>query len=882
MTSSPIPKDLMTQLLAPVEKPARYLGNEVNAVVKDLNKVEIRVALVFPDAYEIGESHMGLKILYKILNDQPHIWAERVYAPWIDMEASLRRHQVPLFSLESRTPLGEFDVIGITLPYELVYSNILTMLDLGGVPLRQSDRGPKDPVVIGGGTCSFNPEPIAEFFDAIVVGDGEDLILPLVQEAGVLHRGQGDREAMLTKMARHPGVYVPSFFEVDYDAMGRVQAIKPKYEEFPGVLKATVTDLNGADYPTAPVVPNVKVVHDRVGVEVQRGCVRACRFCQAGYIYRPERQRSPERVQEIVDESLKNTGLEEVSLLSLSVGDYQPLNPLLNQLFDRHEKDRVAISLPATRTETLTPEIIQQIKRVRKTGFTIAPEAGSPRMRRIINKGNERDDLMKTVEHVFEQGWRLIKFYYMCGLPLETEEDVKGIAEEARQAYEIGRKYTKAVRINVSVSSFVPKPFTPFQWEPQLKVDEVHRLHHLLREELRGIRGIQFKHHNSEMSYLEGVFSRGDRRLAAVVQRAYEMGARFDEWEEQLDFKLWQEAFRQCGLDPDFYVTRRRDRNEILPWDHLFTQMKKDFLWEEWEAAHDLAFAEDCSTHRCADCGVCDFRQVLNVNYQQDGESGEVHAHSTRGRKLKNHALQPLAPSPQASVESAEKSLDTQCKLRVKYTKLGEAAYLSHLDLMTVLRRALARAKIPIGFSKGFHPQMLMSMGPALSLGHESEAEFLDVALVTSMAPELFRSRMNAVLPKGVEFLEVWEVPQSAPSLNGTLQELSYDIELQQGAESRWNSPSLEHEVATFNSSDTLPILRKRSKKTKTIDIRPMIKELSVVGPGQLHLVTRFGQNSGTVKPIEVLEALLPEVPVAHMVRRIRKVGSVFEAAPTK
>ncbi len=880
MTVAPLHPDQITRLLQGVEKPARYLGNEVNSVVKDPAKVKIRVALVFPDAYEIGESHVGLKILYKILNDQPHIWAERVYAPWTDMEASLRRHHLPLFSLESRTPVHAFDVIGITLPYELVYTNILAILDLGGIPLKQQDRGNRHPVVIGGGTCSFNPEPLADFFDAIVVGDGEDLILPLVNHVEAFRSGLVGRESLLQQMARHTGVYVPSFYTMNYAADGTLSKIVPKYEEFPGVVKATVTDLNAAEYPTAPVVPNVKVVHDRVGVEVQRGCVRACRFCQAGYIYRPERQRSPDRVKQIVADSLKSTGLEEVSLLSLSVGDYQPLNPLLNELFDRHEKDRVAISLPATRTETLTPEIIQQIKRVRKTGFTIAPEAGTPRMRRIINKGNERDDLMQTVDRVFSEGWRLIKFYYMCGLPLETEADVMGIVEEARMAYEIGRRYSRNVRINVAVSSFVPKPFTPFQWEPQLGVEAVHRLHNLLRSELHRMPGVKFKHHHSEMSYLEGAFSRGDRRLATTLLKAYEMGARFDEWEEQLDFPLWQEAFKQTGLDPDFYVTRRRGREEILPWDHLFVQMKKDFLWKEWEDAHDLAFVEDCSTHRCVDCGVCDFRKVLNVNYQYSDENGEVHAHSTRGRKLKNQGIQHLTLDTGEAPE--KKSLDTQCKLRVRYTKLGEAAYLSHLDLMTVLRRAMARAEIPIGFSKGFHPQMLMSMGPALSLGHESEAEFLDVGLASPMAPELFQARMNSVLPKGIEFQKVWEVATNSPSLNGTLQEIAYDIELLDIADPSWNSHRLENEIASLNRSHQLPILRCKKDKKQTVDIRPMIKELSLVGPNRLHLVTRFGQNSGSVKPVEVLGVFLPEPFLTQAVRRIRKVGSVFAESISK
>ena len=460
------------------------MGNEVNSVKKDPTQVQLKVALIFPDLYEMGESHVGLKILYKILNEQPHILAERVYAPWPDMEQALIRHDLPLFSLENKIPLSEFDLIGITLPYELVYTNILTILERGGVPLWQKDRKESHPIVIGGGPCAFNPEPIADFFDGVVIGDGEELILKLAQQVLSAKQTQQSREELLKTIAKEEGVYIPSLFEVHYQQDGTIQQIAPKLADYTGVIKATVTNLDQAAYPTAPIVPNINVIHDRIGVEVQRGCVRACRFCQAGYIYRPERQRSPDTVKRIVEESLKNTGQEEVSLLSLSVGDYEPLNPLLNELFDKHEKDRVAISLPATRTETLTPEIIQQIKRVRKTGFTIAPEAGTPRMRQIINKGNAREDLMKTVEHVFQEGWRLIKFYYMCGLPFELESDLQGIVDEGKQALALGRQYTSSAEINVSVSSFVPKPFTPFQWEPQPSIEEIEEKHEFIRRQL--------------------------------------------------------------------------------------------------------------------------------------------------------------------------------------------------------------------------------------------------------------------------------------------------------------------------------------------------------------------------------------------------------------
>lgn len=865
--------DKFQTLFQEVEKPGRYVGGEVNSILKDPAQVKLHVALVFPDAYEMGESHVGLKVLYKILNDQPHIWAERVYAPWPDMEAALIRQQMPLFSLESRRPLHEFDLIGITLPYELVYTNILTILDQGGVPLWQKDRGEHHPIVVGGGTCAFNPEPVAEFFDAIVVGDGEDVILKIAEDVLQSKQAGGGREKLLKDLIRHEGVYVPSFFDVHYQEDGTVGSIEAKFPEYPGVIKATVGNLDQAAYPTAPVVPNIGVIHDRIGVEVQRGCVRGCRFCQAGYIYRPERQRSPDTVKNIIAESLKCTGQEEVSLLSLSVGDYEPLSPLLNELFDRYEKDRVAISLPATRTETLTPEIIKQIKRVRKTGFTIAPEAGTPRMRRLINKGNERADMMNTVENVFREGWRLIKFYYMCGLPLEQEADVLGIAEEAKMALAIGKRYSRAVKINVAVSSFVPKPFTPFQWEPQLTIAEVQRLHGLIKRELN-VAGLKFKHHQTEMSYLEGVFSRGDRRLSRTLVRAYELGARFDEWEEQLDFPLWMRAFEETGIDPDFYVTRRRSREEVLPWDHLFIQMKKDFLWSEWEAAHDQAFVEDCSTHRCPDCGVCDFRKVKNINYRFEAEKGEIYAHSTRGRVLKDEPRQRLS-SPDA-FHSKEKGFETQIKFRVHYVKLGEAAYLSHLDLMTVLRRALARAAIPVGYSQGFHPQVLISMGPAQPLGQESEAEYLDIELVQTMDPREFQERMNRELPSGIAIRRVWDIPKNTPSLNGTLREQVYCIDLRLPAPAENDGDSLQEMVHRFQNTKEIPIERRRTHKSQTIDIRPLVKELSVVGPDQLHLVTRFAPTTGSVKPREVLQALLANRAMEIGVRRIRKVESVF------
>ncbi len=495
-------------------------------------------------------------------------------------------------------------------------------------------------------------------------------------------------------------------------------------------------------------------------------------------------------------------------------------------------------------------------------------------MRRLINKGNEREDLMKTVENVFKEGWRLIKFYYMCGLPMELDSDLAGIAEEAIQAWEIGRQHMRHPEINVSVSSFVPKPFTPFQWEPQCSIEEIVRRHaHIRRLLPRG--GIKFKHHGVEMSYLEGVFSRGDRRLSKTLLRAYELGCRFDEWNEQLDFPKWMQAFQETGIDPDFYVTRRRERGEVLPWDHLFIQMKKDFLWEELTAAHDLAFVDDCSFGKCVDCGICDFRRVKNVNYQYSPAESKVTAYSTRRRILKDEAPQFLT-NPVSEFAGKAPPIPSKIKIRAQFTKLGDAAYLSHLDLATLIRRAMLRAELPVGYSQGFHPMMKLSLGPALPVGVESSAEYLDVELTEVMAPKDFTQRINLALPEGIALLRSWIVAVNGRSLNSALREQSYQIEVPDQA-SHGSGGDLEKRVRDLRDSSEVRIERRRPKKTQTVDIRPFIKDLEVVAPNLLHLTTYFGQTSGSIKPTEVLQALNPEDPRAFAGSRIKKVESVFE-----
>jgi radical SAM family uncharacterized protein len=593
-------------LLARVEKPARYIGMERGSQRPHHEGRRAAFLLIYPDTYEIGLPNQGLQILYEILNERADALAERAYAPWTDMEASMRAAGLPLFSVDTHRPAADFDVLAFNLSAELVYTNLLNLVDLAGVPVRNEHRSPADPIVIAGGHCAYNPEPLAEYVDAFVIGDGEEVTGEIADVVGAWKRGgRASREAVLRDLATIPGVYVPAMYDVEYDGQF-IRSVAPRYPDVPAVVdKRTVADLGDWPYPKQQLVPLVEVVHDRLNVEIFRGCTRGCRFCQAGMITRPVRERPEEQVRAMVRDGLARTGYDEVALTSLSSADFSGIDGVVADLVnDQSCTGSVSVSLPSLRVDAFSVKIATEIQKVRRTGLTFAPEAGSWRLRRVINKLILEDDLYSAVEAAYSQGWRRVKLYFLTGLPTEMDEDTLGIAELARNVIDIGRRHTKQASCTVSVGGFVPKPHTPFQWFGQNGVDELGRKIGLLRDATRGTRA-QVKWHDPRATFAEGMVSRGDRRIGRVIEAVWRQGGTFQEWSEHFVLDRWIDAMRAEGLDPDWYVTRHRTRDEVLPWAHIAAGLHTDFLWQDWQAALAEHGLPDCRWTPCYDCGVC-------------------------------------------------------------------------------------------------------------------------------------------------------------------------------------------------------------------------------------------------------------------------------------
>ncbi len=595
------------QLLLTVQKPGRYSGGEINSVIKDKEKVDVRFAFCFPDNYEVGMSHLGMKILYSQFNQRDDIWCERVFAPWPDFEQVMRQNNIPLFALESRDAIKDFDFIGFTLQYELSYSNILNMLELAGVPLLSKDRTDFTPLVVAGGPCACNAEPIADFIDIFFLGEGEKSDLEVIDLYKKYKKNGGSKEDFLKECAKLEGVYVPSLYDISYNTDGTVKLITPKGGAPKTVRKRIEEDLDKTYYPDKFVVPYIEIVHDRAVQEIFRGCIRGCRFCQAGFIYRPVREKSVETICRQAKAICDNTGYDEISLSSLSTSDYRELEPLLNGLLEWTEKDKVSLSLPSLRIDNFSPELLEKINHVRKSGLTFAAEAGTQRLRNVINKNITEEEIIRTCKTAFEGGYTAVKLYFMMGLPTETYEDIKGIADLAQKIvdtfYEMPNKPKgKSVSVNISVSNFVPKPFTPFEFHPQITREEIIAKQQYLKECIHS-RKISFSYHENKTSFLEGVFARGDRRLSSVILAAHNKGCKFDSWDEYFDLQKWMDAFSDCGLSPEFYANRERSYQEINPWDHLDYCVSKEFLIRENEKAKQAVTTPHCRK-QCSNCGA--------------------------------------------------------------------------------------------------------------------------------------------------------------------------------------------------------------------------------------------------------------------------------------
>jgi len=895
--------------LQKVEKPNRYTGAEHGSRRKDWSQVEARVCLAFPDVYDIGMSHLGFRILYKILNDDERTLAERCYTPWLDMQRELTERGVPLVSLESARPLSDFDVVGFSLQFELTYTNILTMLDLGGIPLRADARGEDDPLVVAGGPVATHCEPLAPFMDAILIGDGEEATTELALTWVGAKREGLSRSQRLLRLAKIRGVYVPCLYETALDAHTSLEVvIGPKVDPESGVPydvpfpieRRLVSDLRAHPFPDDGPVGGPEAIFDRMSIEVARGCTEGCRFCQAGMIYRPVRERDPVEVVSTVLSALEKSGQDEVSLTALSTADVSHISPLIKRLVEKTAPERVSLGVASLRAYGLAEDLLDDMRKVRATGLTFAPEAGTQRMRDVINKNVTEEQLLQTAERVFSRGFDKMKLYFICGLPTETDEDVRGIIDVGASALAVGKRVGKRPKVTVSVSVHVPKPHTPFQWCAMDTPKQIADKQALLRDEVRRVKGLTLRLHDPSSSFLEAIFARGDRRLANALEHAYRNGARFDSWEGRVDNDIWEHALAAHGIEAAPYlgtipVTAR------LPWDHIDVGLEDGFLAKEYRKALASRLSPPCGKAKgmfvhhssvseanadarrlvCYDCGIaCDMSAMREQRVMFLQEMGALEpgervrlpvAEPVQGGKRRPEAYRPPRPG------------SPPVRHRLAFEKSGAMALLGHLDLSRELPRVIRRAGVKTAYSEGFHPKPELSFGPALSLGIASLDEYVDAKLIDAPEPETLLARLNAACPEGLSFRAVTRLSAADPTISRILTGARYVIGLAESALAEVGGRAgLEARVAELLSRTEAPVRREIRGVGKMVDVRAFVRSLKIGGDdalGELRTAGIVGDvvpldlvvtlsQSGAVKVTEVVESLLGDGKFPHVAVR--------------
>ncbi len=837
-------------ILPTVEKPGRYIGIERNVIRKDLSAAAVTLALAFPDTYEIGMSHTGLKILYELVNRRPELACERVYAPWTDLEAKMRSSGIPLFSTESFAPAADFDVLGFSLQAEVNYSNILNMLDLAGIPVWQRDRCDGDSLVLGGGPCTANPEPIADFFDAFLVGDAEEALLRFLDAYRVARDAGLPRRDLLARLSQIEGIYVPSLYDVSYFENGRISAITRNDPRAPETPKRTwVPVLKPEYYPEKPMVPSVEIVQDRLGLEVMRGCTQGCRFCQAGYWYRPVRELDPDDVAAMTTKFIAESGWSEVGLLSLSTADYSQIEPLVKCLAPQLSDRRVSISLPSLRAEAFSVGLADAVSEVRKSGFTFAPETGSDRLRRVINKTFTNADMVQAADFAFSRGWDLIKVYTMIGLPTETSSDLDELVTLVRDILRQGRRHGRK-EVNVSIGSFVPKSWTPFQWAPFDGVDLLERKLAYLKDRFRPVRGAKIKWHEPREAEIECVLSRGDRRMARVLHTAWTSGVRFDGWSEHFRYDLWMKAFDAEGISKDSYL-RGYDLDEILPWDILDVSIRKRFLQIELIKAKKEMRTEDCKWGHCYACGVPGNGEDTVLATAMAGrlpaamDSARASDPASYRDVAKGAAYRQKAlPDLPSAVRGPRTFTGTPRRYRVSFDKTGDARFLSHRNTMDVFERAIRAAGLPARYSEGFNPHMKLSMGPALPLGIESRHEIFDLEAIGPFPGDAAR-QIEEKLPPGIGVLEVRELGPAERALSRSVKGARYAVRL--GSDEHLARAG---DAVASGWSASVPALRSLSIETGPEGARLFF---------EVNLDQAAGETSTPKKVLEALLAIAPE-----------------------